>query len=149
MNVRRILPPTYLMLALVVMVGLHFLLPVATLIPWPWRLVGIVPLGAGIMLNLIADRAFQRAGTTVKPFQESSALITSGVYRFSRHPMYLGIVLILLGVACLLGSLAPFVVVPVLGLLLDRHFIGVEERMLEEKFGAPWLEYRARVRRWI
>jgi protein-S-isoprenylcysteine O-methyltransferase Ste14 len=149
MSEKFALPPTYLLVALVVTVGLHFLLPLATLIPWPWRLIGLAPLAAGVIINLIADRAFQRARTTVKPFQESSALITGGIYRFSRHPMYLGIVLIVLGVACLLGSLAPFVAVPVLGLALDRRFIEVEERMLEETFGAAWLEYKARVRRWI
>ncbi len=149
MNEKGALPPTYLVLALVLMVGLHLLLPVATLIPWPWRLVGLASLGAGMIINLIADRAFQRAGTTVKPFQESSALITVGVYRFSRHPMYLGIVLIVFGIACLLGSLTPFVVVLLLGFVLDRRFIRIEERMLEETFGAAWLEYKARVRRWI
>jgi protein-S-isoprenylcysteine O-methyltransferase Ste14 len=149
MSDKAILPPTYVFLALVAIAGLHLLAPVTTIISWPWRLVGIVPLGAGIVLNLIADRAFKTTGTTVKPFQESSALVTGGVFRLSRHPMYLGIVLIILGIACLLGSLTPFVVVPLLGFLLDRRFIRVEERMLEETFGAAWLEYKARVRRWI
>ncbi|UCC71930.1 MAG: isoprenylcysteine carboxylmethyltransferase family protein [Gemmatimonadota bacterium] len=149
MNGKRTLPPTYVFLALLVMVGLHFLMPVATVIAWPWRLVGIGPLVTGVIINVIADRAFQKAGTTVKPFQQSSALITSGVYRFSRHPMYLGIVLTIVGIACLMGSLAPFAVIPFLALLLDRRFIRIEERMLEERFDEAWLQYKARVRRWI
>jgi protein-S-isoprenylcysteine O-methyltransferase Ste14 len=149
MNGKRTLPPTYVFLALVVMVGLHFLIPVATVIPWPWRLVGIAPLGFGVIINVIADRAFQKAGTTVKPFQQSSALITNGVYRFSRHPMYLGIVLIIVGIGCLMGSLTPFAVIPFLVLLLDRRFIRIEERMLEERFKEAWLQYKAGVRRWI
>jgi protein-S-isoprenylcysteine O-methyltransferase Ste14 len=149
MDDKRTLPPTYVFLALVVMAGLHFLMPVATVILWPWRLLGIAPLGCGVIINVIADRSFRKAGTTVKPFQQSSALITNGIYRFSRHPMYLGIVLIVVGIACLMGSLAPFAVIPFLVLLLDRRFIRVEERMLEERFDEVWLQYKARVRRWI
>jgi protein-S-isoprenylcysteine O-methyltransferase Ste14 len=99
--------------------------------------------------SIIADKAFREAKTTVKPFQESAALITDGVYRISRHPMYLGFVLILLGLAVLLGSLTPFIIVPVFVIVMDRVFIVVEERMLEEKFGQAWLDYKAQIRRWV
>jgi steroid 5-alpha reductase family enzyme len=102
------------------------------------------PVIAGVALNLVADGAFHRAGTTVKPFQESSALLTDGVYRYSRHPMYLGFVLILIGVAILLGSLTPWVVIPVFAVLMEVVFIRVEERMLAEKFGPAWLAYKKR-----
>lgn len=149
MNDKRILPPTYFLVALVVITGLHLLAPVATIITWPWRLLGLIPLGVGVMLNLAADSAFKNAGTTVKPFQESNALITDGVFGFSRHPMYLGMVLIVVGVACLMGSLTPFAVIPVLAVVLDRRFIEVEERMLGDRFGEDWQTYKARVRRWI
>jgi protein-S-isoprenylcysteine O-methyltransferase Ste14 len=63
--------------------------------------------------------------------------------------MYLGFVLILVGVAIVLGSLAPFVVIPIFAILMDVVFIQVEERMLEQKFGSAWLEYTRKVRRWI
>jgi protein-S-isoprenylcysteine O-methyltransferase Ste14 len=63
--------------------------------------------------------------------------------------MYLGFVLALIGIAVLLGSLAPFVVIPVIAVLMDRMFIEVEESMLQDKFGPSWLEYKAKVRRWI
>jgi protein-S-isoprenylcysteine O-methyltransferase Ste14 len=63
--------------------------------------------------------------------------------------MCLGFVLILLGLALLAGSLSPFAVVIVFPLLMERLFIRVEERMLEEQFGRQWREYRATVRRWI
>lgn len=146
---KKTLPPTFVLLALGVMIGFHFLIPVATVIPWPWRLVGIVPLGFGVMINVMADGAFRKAGTTVKPFQQSSALVMDGVYSLNRHPMYLGIVLVVVGMACFMGSLTPFVVVPLLVFLLDRRFIRIEERMLEDRFGEDWLRYKARVRRWI
>jgi protein-S-isoprenylcysteine O-methyltransferase Ste14 len=97
----------------------------------------------------MADNALRKAKTTVKPFEESSALVTSGVYRISRHPMYFGFVLILMGLAVMLGSLMPFLVIPVFAILIDTVFIRVEERMLEDKFGRAWLDYQRRVRRWI
>lgn len=63
--------------------------------------------------------------------------------------MYLGFVLILLGLAILLGSLTPFIVVPLFAVLMDRAFIVVEEGMLAEKFGPVWLDYKQRTRRWV
>jgi len=63
--------------------------------------------------------------------------------------MYLGFVLILLGLAVLLGSLTPFIVVPIFAAVIDRVFIVVEEQMLANRFGQAWLDYKSRVRRWI
>jgi protein-S-isoprenylcysteine O-methyltransferase Ste14 len=139
----------YLGIAIVVMVTLHFLVPVQRIIPFPWDLFGALSVALGIALNLRADKAFRNAKTTVKPFQKSAALVTDGVYRISRHPMYLGFVLILLGLAILLGSLTPFIIVPIFAVVMDRVFIVVEERMLGEKFGQEWLDYRAKARRWM
>jgi protein-S-isoprenylcysteine O-methyltransferase Ste14 len=63
--------------------------------------------------------------------------------------MYLGMVLILLGIAVLMGSLTPYAIVVVFTVLMDMIFIRVEEKMLEEKFGKVWLEYAQKVRRWV
>ena len=93
MEGKKVLPPTYLWISIAIMLILNFLLPLTKIIPWPWNLLGIFPLACGIALNLIADNAFRAAKTTVKPFEESTALVTSGVFRISRHPMYLGFVL--------------------------------------------------------
>lgn len=97
----------------------------------------------------MADSAFHKASTTVKPFQESTALITDGVFSISRHPMYLGFVMIMVGVALLLGSLTPWLIVPVFAMLMEVIFIRVEEHMLAEKFGSTWQTYKEKVRRWI
>jgi len=143
------LPPTYLFTAIVVMVLLHFLFPIVEVVPYPWLLLGCVPLIFGITLNLIADKAFKQNHTTVKPFEESTSLITTGVFRLSRHPMYLGMVLILIGIAMLLGSLLSFLIIPVFAVLMDVIFIRAEENMLADKFGDTWQKYQAKVRRWI
>jgi protein-S-isoprenylcysteine O-methyltransferase Ste14 len=149
MKAKQILPPTYVLIALVVMLVLHFIFPAIKLISLPLNLLGLIPLILGVALNLIADGAFRRAGTTVKPFQESAALLTDGVYSLSRHPMYFGFTLILIGVAILLGSLTPWVIIPIFAVLIEVVFIQIEERMLGEKFGPAWLAYKKKVRRWI
>jgi protein-S-isoprenylcysteine O-methyltransferase Ste14 len=146
---KKMLPPTYFICTIGLAVSLHFLFPVRHFISLPWRILGLIPLAIGLALNLLADQAFKRHNTTVKPFAESSALVTDGVFNVSRNPMYLGMVLILLGVATLLGSAAPFAVIPVLAVLLERIFIVPEERMLEDTFGDRFRQYRNRVRRWI
>jgi protein-S-isoprenylcysteine O-methyltransferase Ste14 len=146
---KKLLPPSYLFFSLLLMIGLHYVLPLVKVLNYPWSLSGCVPLLIGVLLNLVADQAFKRAGTTVKPFVESSALITDGVFRISRHPMYLGMVLILFGIAMLMGTLTPFFVVLLFLLLMQNRFILVEERMLEARFGDHWLIYKTRVRQWL
>ena len=146
---KKLQPPTYLWISIGLMVVLHFLIPVKKLVPWPWNLLGILPLALGAVTNLLADQAFHKAGTTVKPFQESTFLITDGVFRISRNPMYLGFVLILIGIAILMGSISPILIILLFAILMDKIFIQVEEQMLAEKFAETWLDYRRQVRRWI
>ena len=146
---KTLLPPTYFLASLGLMAALAFALPVAAVLPWPWRVLGLTPIGGGVWLNLAADRAFKTRGTTVKPFERSSALVTDGVFRISRNPMYLGMILILVGVAALLGSLSPFLVVAGFAAIIETRFIPVEERMLAETFGDAWTAYSGRTRRWL
>jgi protein-S-isoprenylcysteine O-methyltransferase Ste14 len=131
------------------MVLLHFLLPVWKIVPWPWRLIGILPIVMGALINILADQAFHKVGTTVKPFQESTFLITDGIFCISRNPMYLGFVLVLAGIAIFLGTASPFLVIPLFAFTMDRIFIKDEERMLSEKFPQDWSDYKHQVRRWI
>jgi protein-S-isoprenylcysteine O-methyltransferase Ste14 len=149
MKNNAVMPPTYLFIAVVIMMGLHLIFPVATIIPAPWNITGIIPLAAGVILNLVADRDFKKHRTTVKPFEESAVVITTGLYRLSRNPMYLGFELILIGVALFLGSLTPFLVVILFPLLMEALFIRAEEEMLAQQFGQHWLAYKEQVRRWI
>ena len=149
MKDKKVLPPTYLLVAIVLMLALHFLLPVYKIVPTPWNLLGILPLVCGIALNLIADKAFHQVQTTVKPFEESTALLTTGVFRLTRNPMYLGYLLILLGVALIVRSVTPYAVILVFAVLMGRVFIRVEEQMLEKQFGQDWVEYAQEVRRWV
>jgi protein-S-isoprenylcysteine O-methyltransferase Ste14 len=146
---KKVLPPVYFLAAIVLAVALHFLFPIRQLIEFPWRLAGLVPSIIGLTIALSADRMFRQCNTTVKPFEKSNALVTSGVFAMTRNPMYLGLTLGLLGIAVFLGSVISMLPVIVFPILLDRLFIQKEERMLEETFGGRFLEYKSRVRRWI
>lgn len=146
---KRVLPPTYLLLALAAMLALHFLLPLAQIIPAPWTLAGLIPLALGIAVNIAADSLFHRADTSVKPGDEPHVLVTQGPFRYSRNPMYLGFVFILAGIAILLGSLTPLIVIPVFAILIDQQFIQMEEQMLHGAFGTKWQNYASRTRRWL
>jgi protein-S-isoprenylcysteine O-methyltransferase Ste14 len=105
----------------------------------------------GVVVGLAGVRSFRASRTTVNPMRPGAAstLVYAGVYRYSRNPMYLGGALALAGWAAYLSSAAALGLVPALVAYLNRFQIEPEERALLEKFGTPYAEYMARVRRWI
>jgi protein-S-isoprenylcysteine O-methyltransferase Ste14 len=114
---------------------------------WAW--LGLVPLAAGPGFMHWAAALFRAAGTTVKPFQPASRLVTHGAFDWSRHPMYLGMLLILAGLAMITGSpLALLACVP-FALYMQRTFMLPEEWRLESQFRHEYREYRQRVGRWV
>lgn len=146
---KDILPPVYFLGALVGMATLHLVLPIAALIQAPYSYVGVAFVLFGAWIVIWAARLFDRAGTPIKPFERSSRLVTSGPYRFTRNPMYLGMVAILIGVGLLLGSLGPFLIIPPFVYVIQRTFIRCEEAILEEAFGDDYVKFKDRVRQWI
>jgi protein-S-isoprenylcysteine O-methyltransferase Ste14 len=143
------LPPVYLLASAVLMLLLHRWLPVVGLIYWPWRWLGLVPIAAGVGLAIAGERAFARAGTAVLPFREPAAVVTSGPFAFTRNPMYLGMVACLIGWALLLGSLTPFLVVPLFFALIHHRFVLREEPFMAQRLGDAYIAYKSRVRRWL
>ena len=129
---KRVLPPTYLLISIVIIGVLSFFLPIKIIVPFPFNLIGLVPLLFGVIINFCADKAFKNNKTDVKPFQPSAVLITTGVFRMSRNPMYLGFVCIVVGVAMLTRCLSAFAAAIVFAVLMDRVFVCVEEQMLQE-----------------
>jgi protein-S-isoprenylcysteine O-methyltransferase Ste14 len=105
--------------------------------------------GAGVAIAGVA--AFRRNRTTVDPRtpDKSASLVSGGVYRLSRNPMYLGFLLLLAGWTLFLSNLAPAFVLPVFVAYMNRFQIEPEERILAAKFGAPFADYLTTVRRWI
>ena len=146
---RRVYPPVYFLAALLALAGLHFLLPELRWLERPATYVGGLFVLVGLILALASSELFRRSGTTIKPFEPSTALVTSGPFRLSRNPMYLGMVLVLLGLAMLAGTVWPLPVIPLFIWLITRRFIVHEEQMMEQVFGDDYREYRRRTRRWI
>ena len=124
-------------------------LPTFALAPLP---VVAVAMGiAGFMVTGSALLSFRRARTTVNPMQPSSAsaLVTSGIYRYTRNPMYLGMLFVLVGWALYLANVLAFLFLPAFILYMNRFQIEPEERAMTALFGQEFLEYASRVRRWI
>lgn len=146
---RRIVPPFYFLIALLAAIALHWLAPIARVLHPPFSYAGALLIAVGLYIVIHAARLFARSGTTIKPFEESAALVTTGVYRFTRNPMYLGMAIALTGVASLLGSVSAFLPVPVFVWLISRRFIRGEEAGLAKTFGSRYERYRKSVRRWL
>jgi protein-S-isoprenylcysteine O-methyltransferase Ste14 len=131
------------------MVSLHYFQPGARWLDWPWRWTGVAPVAFGFIVAIGVNLQFRRHGTTIKPFEESSALVTGGPFRVSRNPIYVGMTVALMGLGVLLGSVTPFLVVPLFVWWIDKQFIRVEEQALTETFGEEYTEYQSNVRRWL
>ncbi len=106
---------------------------------------------AGVVVSVMGVVSFHRARTTVNPMrpQAASSLVVSGVYRVSRNPMYVGLLLVLLGWAVLLANVLALAIVPTFILYMNRFQIGPEETALAKMFGEQYATYRSRVRRWL
>ena len=105
----------------------------------------------GMSLGVMGVTQFRKAQTTPNPqaLEKVSSLETSGIYRYSRNPMYLGLVLILLGWAFYLSHFLAFVLLPIFILYMTRFQIQPEEQMMARKFGKTYQAYLNKVRRWI
>jgi protein-S-isoprenylcysteine O-methyltransferase Ste14 len=145
---RKIIPPVYFLLALIMMGLLARYAPMSHLIYIPLRVFGGLLILAGFAITASSAYTFKLAGTPVKPFEEPIKLVTDELYRFSRNPMYLGMMIMLAGIWIMLGKLSPVIVIPVFFLIIQEGFIKYEEAFLEEKFGDAYLDYKDRVYRW-
>ena len=91
------LPPIYLLLCILTAIALHYLAPITTIIPNPYSWSGAAVVLLGVLVIVFPAVAFSGADTTIIPFRESSSLVVGGLYKYTRNPMYLGMVIILLG----------------------------------------------------
>lgn len=139
----------YFVILLVLSVLLNYLIPVPAFLSPPSTYSGFLIIGIGIVLALWSRSLFLRNSTTLQPSEEPTVLVTSGPFRISRNPIYLGMAAILLGVAVFQGTLVTFVFPVLFMLLTGVLIIPGEEQMLEKLFGETYRAYKKRVRRWI
>ncbi len=124
--------------------GLSFMLPGGTVIALALVALGGALAFAGVM-------AFRDKRTTVNPLdpRTSSSIVSGGIYRVSRNPMYLGFLLALAGWAVYLSNAGALLLVPVFAAYMTQYQIKPEERILLAKFGSEYAQYMSRVRRWL
>jgi protein-S-isoprenylcysteine O-methyltransferase Ste14 len=112
-------------------------------------LLGAVFIVLFLALMASAFTTFRTARTAIIPISPASTIVTSGPYRVSRNPMYVGFAALYIGVALFFNSWWPLVLLPLVMLVIDRAVIAREERYLRSAFPAEYAAYCARVRRWI
>jgi len=146
------IPPLVLVLvSALLMWGLSQLGPVLHLAVPGAAVLAAVLAGGGVIVGALGVVSFRRARTTVNPLTLGSAstLVVSGIYRYSRNPMYLGFALMLLAWGVFLSNLLALLVVPAFIMYMTRYQIEPEEEALEALFGQEYLAYKRAVRRWL
>jgi protein-S-isoprenylcysteine O-methyltransferase Ste14 len=149
MKQNKILPPTYFYAAIIVTLVLHFAVPLVRFIGFPINLLGIVPIVFGGLLNILADNLFKKRSTTVKPFEKPSAFLAEGPFSWCRHPMYLGMTAVLVGVSIICGSIISFAGPLLFWLIMRLLFIPAEEKSMIDAFGDDYVRYKNKVHSWI
>lgn len=146
------IPPALLMAVLALLMWLTPFVGPSLWFSFPGQpvVMGLVTI-PGMLITLAGFTAFRREGTTVDPTrpETASSLVVTGVYRFSRNPMYLGFLLVLAGWGIHISNLLAFAALPVFVAYLTRFQIIPEERALLSLFGSAYSDYQRSVRRWL
>ena len=147
----KIPPLLLLVIVALLMWCVGYLLPTAPMLQAPWLALWLSAALIGAAFSLAGVLAFRRANTTVDPRTPaaSATLVSGGVYRITRNPMYVGFGFFLLAWAVAINALSGLALLPFFILYMNRYQIVPEERMLENLFGDEYRAYKARVRRWL
>lgn len=145
----RLGPPQWLLVALLSVVVLHVLVPGARVVPRGcfWGCLALAILG--FLVSQLAVLQMRRADTPHEYGLPPRALLTGGLFSRSRNPMYAGMLMLLAGEAAMLGTVGALLPLPLFYAGLRYGFVKSEERALHEAFGAGYLDYQRRVRRWL
>ena len=142
-------PDHYFTVGILSAIAFHLLIPLKQLVIFPYRLLGLLLVVMGYLLVRKTNGLLTRHQTSTQPFEAPRAFISTGPFRFSRNPIYLGMALMLFAVAWLLGSLSSFAVVVGFVICMSVLVIPDEEQALEQAFKEEYLEYKKKVRRWV
>ena len=146
---RIIFPPVWLVFGLIAIFSLNELYPLVRFTGLAAQIVGGILIVIGLLLLVNASGLFVKAGTDLIPFRNVSSLVTTGVYRYTRNPMYLGMAAVLLGTALTVGVVSALAVPVVFAIIIEVRYIRPEEQMLRGLFPGEFPAYCERVRRWL
>jgi protein-S-isoprenylcysteine O-methyltransferase Ste14 len=147
----KIPPPIYALGIAYIMWLLNRHFPVAHFIESPWNKIGIGIILIALLFDVWSILLFFKKRTTPNPMKPSNAsgLVTEGLYKISRNPMYVVMIIMLVGYGVWLGSVTPFLVIPLCYWVITEMQIKPEEKALGEKFGKDYQDYKNSVRRWL
>jgi protein-S-isoprenylcysteine O-methyltransferase Ste14 len=113
------------------------------------KIAGSILLFIALILTFISLRKFFLSKNTIVTIKPATSLQTTGIYKFTRNPMYLSLLFLYLGLACFLGNWWNLLLLPILILVVQQYVIIREEKYLLRRFGTEYLDYKSRVRRWL
>ena len=142
-------PPVVALMFIVIAYFLGRFVPLSFSTPSVLRYLGLALTFAGFLLGIGALIEFRKARTTLDPHGSAKQLVTSGIYRFTRNPIYLGFLLMVIGLPLNSGLYWGIILAPFYIFMMDRLIIQHEEVYLERKFGNAYTGYTSRVRRWL
>ena len=142
-------PPVVLFASLLVGYALSSLYPVSRAIYPPLHLAGLPLIAMGAFSVFWVIKTFRKRGTTHRPGEKPSVLVTTGLFRYTRNPIYLGFLLVSIGFAIYMAAITAFASPILFFIAIDGTVIPKEEAILLQVFGKDYIEYKARVRRWI
>ena len=142
-------PPRMVMLLLALATVVHVALPALRVELFSSSVLAICAAVAGFAIMMWAWWLFQKAETAICPTEQSSALVTAGIFRVTRHPMYLGMIMMMAGAALWFGTLPYYLASAVFFLVINQIFCPFEEKKMDETFGEEYFSYRTKVRRWV
>ena len=137
------------MLLLALATVVHVALPALRVMLFSSPVLAICAAVAGFAIMMWAWWLFQKAETAICPTEQSSALVTAGIFRVTRHPMYLGMIMMMAGAALWFGTLPYYLASVVFFLVINQVFCPFEEKKMDETFGEEYFSYRTKVRRWV
>lgn len=143
-----LIPPVFVFLSIVIILLSYFLLPHYNFIPFPFNFSGLMVVFGGITIMGKARDLFKKHNTTLA-IEPASNLIREGIYAHTRNPMYIGMFLLLMGIAICFGNLAALFSPVLFILLVSIVIIPKEEKMMQESFGEAYKIYCSKVRRWL
>ncbi len=143
-------PPILIfLLVIIIAYGVHYISPKGLGGASGLKYIGILLVICGIAVVSLAIIYFRHAKTNIEPWKPTTQIISTGIYGYSRNPIYLALCLIHIGIAVFLNSLWILVSFIVTAILLYHFAINKEERYLEAKFGEDYIQYKNKVRRWL
>lgn len=146
---KRLLPPKLFIICVACMILMGLILPIRTLVTFPYNLLGIPVLILGIYMSIWGSNKFNNIGTNINTFEEPEIFVKDGLFQYTRHPMYLGFTIGLAGLFLSLGTLSPVIVLIFFLIITDRWYMAFEEKMMLKKFGTEYKEYQTRTRKWV